>query len=168
MRAFASLLAVCVCTASYARAQESLLLEVDPQQEAYELADMAKHRLTAHVGVGYPELPRVGVDYLLTGAYSLTAQVGAFVLLPTASVQLNAYLVENLGFRPYLAPGLLAYMLPDRGALGFAPALRVGFENRGVGGDWFRAEIGAAYDVGPLAMTVIPIVAVARGFSPFP
>lgn len=151
-----------------ARAQESLLLEVDPQQEAYELADMAKHRFTAHVGVGYPELPRLGVDCLLTAGASITATVGAFVLLPTTSLQLNLFFVENLGFRPFLAPGVLATIRPESRDLALGPELRVGFENRGVGGDWFRAEIGAAYTFGPGPGPWVPVVAVARGFSPVP
>lgn len=151
-----------------ASAQEALLLEVDARQKAYELADMSAHRLTGLVGVGYPELPLVGADYLLTAGTSLTAQVGAFLLLPSASAHLTVFLVDDLGFRPYVAPGALAYLRPDAGDLGLCPALRVGFENRGVGGDWFRAEIGAAYNLGPLALPVIPIVAVARGFSPVP
>jgi hypothetical protein len=151
-----------------ARAQESALLQVDPRQEAYERADMAKHALTAHVGVGYPELPRVGLDYLATPDLSVTATVGAFLLLPNASLQVNVFLVENLGFRPFVAPAALAYLRPEAGDLAVCPALRVGFENRGVGGDWFRAEIGAAYNSGPLPLPVIPIVSVARGFSPVP
>jgi len=160
--------AIALLGARDARAQEAALLQVDPRQEAYERADMAKHALTAHVGVGYPELPRVGVDYLATPDLSVTATVGAFLLLPTASIHVSVFLVENLGFRPFVAPGVLAYLRPDAGDLAACPALRVGFENRGVGGDWFRAEIGAAYNPGPLPLPVIPIVAVARGFSPLP
>lgn len=168
MRGSLSALAAVLFAASRVHAQEALLLEVDPQQEAYELADLAKHRLTAHVGVGYPELPRLGVDYLLTAGASVSGTVGAFVLLPTASLQLNLFLVENLGFRPFLAPGALATLRAETGDLALGPALRVGFENRGVGGDWFRAEIGAAYTLGPGPGPWVPILAVARGFSPFP
>ncbi len=151
-----------------ARAQEQALLEVDARQEAYERADMAKHAVTAHVGVGYPELPRVGVDWLVTPDYSVTATVGAFLLLPNASLQVNAFLVEGLGFRPFVAPAALAYLRPGTGEIAVCPALRVGFENRGVGGEWFRAEVGAAYNMGPLPLPVVPIVSVARGFSPVP
>ena len=85
-----------------------------------------------------------------------------------ASLQLNLFLVENLGFRPFLAPGALATLRAETGELALGPALRVGFENRGVGGDWFRAEIGAAYTFGAGPGPWVPILAVARGFSPFP
>ncbi len=158
-------LVVLAVRARDARAQEAALLQMDPRQEAYERVDMAKHALTAHVGVGYPELPRVGVDYLAAPDYAVTASLGAFLLLPSASLHVHAFLVESLGFRPFVAPGVLAYVRPEGGDLAVCPALRVGFENRGVGGDWFRAEIGAAYNTGPLPLPVLPIVAVARGFS---
>lgn len=148
-----------------ARAQEQALLEVDPRQEAYERQDMAKHALTGHVGVGYPELPRVGADYLITPGYAVAATLGPFLLLPCASIEARAFLVEGLGFRPYLAAGALATMRAETGAVGVSPAVRVGFENRGVGGDWFRAEIGAAYNLGPVGLPVLPIVAIVRGFS---
>jgi len=150
-----------------ARAQEVDLFDVDPLQEAYERADMAKHPLTLHVGAGYPELPRVGVDMLVSPAFSLTATVGAFVLVPNLSLTANAFLRENLGFRPFVAAGMLAYVRAGTGELGYAPELRVGYEERGVKGEWFRAEIGAVYNVGPLDLPVIPIVAVARGLAPY-
>ena len=158
-------LAIAVSVADLARGQEAALFEVDPRQEAYERADMAKHPFTLHVGAGYPDLPRVGADYLVSGGYSVSATLGAFVLLPSASLQLNFCPIENLGFRPYVAPAALGYVRTDTGELAVCPSIRGGFEFRGIGGDWFRAEIGAAYNTGSLPLPVVPLVAVARGFS---
>ena len=64
---------------------------------------------------------RVGADFLLAPGYAVSGTVGAFLLLPTASLQVNAYLLEGLGFRPFVAPGALAYLRPDVGDVGFAP-----------------------------------------------
>jgi hypothetical protein len=156
--------------ASRAGAQDLPLVVYDEVQRAYELRDLERYPLTMRVGVGVPEFPRVGVEYLLAPGVGVEVDASYAVVFSSASIHASYYLLDGLGFRPFVAAGVLGYLFTPTSSReaerALCPALRVGFENRGLKGESFRLELGAAYDPASLGLgPVLPILAVSRGFA---